>query len=100
MAVRDYEMMYIINPTVADQEETLEEAINKVHTLITDNGGEIVNVDRWGKRKLAYEINDISEGYYVVTKFKIAPSTQTEINRVLKLNENIVRYMIVNEELN
>lgn len=98
--MRDYEMMYIINPTVADQEETLEEAINKVHTLITDNGGEIVNVDRWGKRKLAYEINDISEGYYVVTKFKIAPSTQTEINRVLKLNENIVRYMIVNEELN
>mgnify|MGYP000858017042 CR=1 FL=1 len=92
--MRDYEMMYIINPTVCDQEETLEEAIAKVHALVTDNGGEIVNVDRWGKRKFAYE------GYYVVAKFKIAPETLTELNRVMKLNEDLVRYMIINEELN
>jgi len=98
--VRDYEIMYIVNPTVADQEETLEESINKVHTLITDNGGEIVNVDRWGKRKFAYEIEKIKEGYYVVTKFKIAATALTELNRVLKLNEDLVRFMIINEELN
>lgn len=98
--MRDYEIMYIVNPTVADQEETLEESINKVHTLITDNGGEIVNVDRWGKRKFAYDIEKIKEGYYVVTKFKIVATALTELNRVLKLNEDIVRFMIINDELN
>lgn len=98
--MRDYEMMYIINPTVCDQEETLEEAIAKVQALVTDNGGEIVHVDRWGKRKFAYEIEKITEGYYVVTKIKIAPEALTELNRVMKLNEDLVRYMIINEELN
>lgn len=100
MTVRDYEMMYILNPTVADQEETLEEAIAKVHALVTDNGGEIVKVDRWGKRRFQYEINKINEGFYVVLKLKLAPDALTELNRVLKLNENIVRYMIVSEEQN
>lgn len=98
--MRDYEMMYIINPTVCDQEETLEEAITKVHAMVTDNGGEIVHVDRWGKRKFAYEIEKITEGYYIVTKLKIAPEALTELNRVMKLNEDLVRYMIINEELN
>ncbi len=68
--------------------------------MVTDNGGEIVHVDRWGKRKFAYEIEKITEGYYVVTKIKIAPEALTELNRVMKLNEDLVRYMIINEELN
>jgi len=96
--VRDYEMMYILNPTVADQEETLEGAITKVNTQVTDNGGELVNEDRWGKRRFQYEINKIKEGYYVVLKFKLDPEALDELNRVLKLNDNLVRYMIINEE--
>jgi small subunit ribosomal protein S6 len=73
MTVRNYEMMYILNPTVADQEETLVSAIEKVNSLVTGNGGEIVNEDRWGKRRFQYEINKIREGYYVVLKFKLNP---------------------------
>ena len=83
--MRNYEMMYILNPTVADQEETLVSAIEKVNSLVTGNGGEIVNEDRWGKRRFQYEINKIREGYYVVLKFKLNPESLDELNRVLKL---------------
>lgn len=96
--MRNYEMMYILNPTVADQEETLVSAIEKVNSLVTDNGGEIVNEDRWGKRRFQYEINKIREGYYVVLKFKLNPESLDELNRVLKLNEDIVRYLLINDE--
>ena len=96
--MRNYEMMYILNPTVADQEETLVSAIEKVNSLITGNGGEIVNEDRWGKRRFQYEINKIREGYYVVLKFKLNPESLDELNRVLKLNEDIVRYLLINDE--
>jgi len=96
--VRNYEMMYILNPTVADQEETLVSAIEKVNSLVTGNGGEIVNEDRWGKRRFQYEINKIREGYYVVLKFKLNPESLDELNRVLKLNEDIVRYLLINDE--
>jgi|SRR5690554_5946382 small subunit ribosomal protein S6 len=98
MTVRNYEMMYILNPTVADQEETLVSAIEKVNSLVTGNGGEIVNEDRWGKRRFQYEINKIREGYYVVLKFKLNPESLDELNRVLKLNEDIVRYLLINDE--
>lgn len=91
-------MMYILNPTVADQEETLVSAIEKVNSLVTGNGGEIVNEDRWGKRRFQYEINKIREGYYVVLKFKLNPESLDELNRVLKLNEDIVRYLLINDE--
>ncbi|HOA91578.1 MAG: 30S ribosomal protein S6 [Bacillota bacterium] len=96
--MRNYEMMYILNPTVADQEETLVSAIEKVNSLVTGNGGEIVNEDRWGKRRFQYEINKIREGYYVVLKFKLNPESLDELNRVLKLNEDIVRYLLINDE--
>jgi len=87
-----------LNPTVADQEETLVSAIEKVNSLVTGNGGEIVNEDRWGKRRFQYEINKIREGYYVVLKFKLNPESLDELNRVLKLNEDIVRYLLINDE--
>lgn len=96
--MRNYEMMYILNPTVADQEETLVSAIEKVNSLVTGNGGEIVNEDRWGKRRFQYEINKIREGYYVVLKFKLNPESLDELNRVLKLNEDIVRYLLINDD--
>lgn len=96
--MRNYEMMYILNPIVADQEETLVSAIEKVNSLVTGNGGEIVNEDRWGKRRFQYEINKIREGYYVVLKFKLNPESLDELNRVLKLNEDIVRYLLINDE--
>lgn len=96
--MRNYEMMYILNPTVADQEETLVSAIEKVNSLVAGNGGEIVNEDRWGKRRFQYEINKIREGYYVVLKFKLNPESLDELNRVLKLNEDIVRYLLINDE--
>lgn len=96
--MRNYEMMYILNPTVADQEETLVSAIEKVNSLVTGNGGEIVNEDRWGKRRFQYEINKIRDGYYVVLKFKLNPESLDELNRVLKLNEDIVRYLLINDE--
>ena len=91
-----YELMYIMVPTLDG--EALETVMTKVTTLIESVNGTITEVKKWGKRRLAYEINDIKEGFYVVVTFDADPSSITEIDRVLKLTEEILRFMITREE--
>jgi small subunit ribosomal protein S6 len=91
-----YELMYIMVPTL--EGEALEAVMTKVTTLIESVNGTITEVKKWGKRRLAYEINDIKEGFYVVVTFDADPSSITEIDRVLKLTEEILRFMITRDE--
>ncbi len=91
-----YELMYIMVPTL--EGEALEAVMTKVTTLIESVNGTITEVKKWGKRRLAYEINDIKDGFYVVVTFDTDPSTITEIDRVLKLTEEILRFMITRDE--
>lgn len=91
-----YELMYIMVPTLDG--EALETVMTKVTTLIESVNGTITEVKKWGKRRLAYEINDIKEGFYVVVTFDADPSSITEIDRVLKLTEEILRFMITRDE--
>jgi small subunit ribosomal protein S6 len=91
-----YELMYIMVPTL--EGEALETVMTKVTTLIESVNGTITEVKKWGKRRLAYEINDIKEGFYVVVTFDADPSSITEIDRVLKLTEEILRFMITRDE--
>ncbi|UCG84554.1 MAG: 30S ribosomal protein S6 [Dehalococcoidia bacterium] len=91
--MRDYEMVMIISPDVA--EEDVPGTIDKVSDFITSKGGEVTQIDRWGKKKMAYPINRFSEGNYVVSRFKIEPGMTTELEASLKITEQILRHMLV-----
>ena len=89
-----YELTYIINTTL--EETARNELIEKFSELIRQNGGEIVEVDEsWGKRRLAYPIDDMPEGYYVLTTFKATGEQNKEIQRNLEINDMILRYLII-----
>lgn len=91
--MRDYELIYIVNPTVT--EEQLPATLEKVSKFITDKGGSVDKVDQWGRRKLAYSIKRFTEGNYVSTKFKFAPTGASGLEHDLGLTEEIIRYLLV-----
>ena len=85
-----YETLFVINGTYAEENaKALEE---KFVNLVNENATDVA-VDEWGKRKLAYAINYITEGYYVLASYKSEPTFPLELERVLGLNENIIRSM-------
>ncbi len=92
-----YELTYIIDTAV--EETARKELIEKFNELIKQNGGEIEKVDEtWGKRRLAYAINDKTEGYYVLITMKAPSDLPREIERNLEINENILRYLTIKLE--
>ena len=92
-----YELTYIIDTAV--EENARKELIEKFSELIKANGGEIEKVDEtWGKRRLAYAINDKTEGYYVLVTMKAPSDLPREIERNLEINENIMRYLTIKLE--
>ncbi|NLJ74182.1 MAG: 30S ribosomal protein S6 [Firmicutes bacterium] len=94
--MRAYELMVIYVPQL--DEEGLAAQIDRTTTLITNNGGEIEKVDQWGKRRFAYEINDNTEGFYVVIDFKAESGTTSEVERILKITDEVVRYLLVRRD--
>ena len=88
-----YETIYIVNPTLDD--EALKEAIDKFSDLIKKLKGSIVKVNEWGKRKLAYEVKRFDKGYYIVLEFCALPKIVTELERNLKLDDRILKYITV-----
>ena len=88
-----YELMYIVNVNVDDAQRA--ELIERLHTILTDNGATIEKVDEWGLREFAYEINFQKQGYYVVTTFSSTPEALDEFRRLVRINKNVVRHMIV-----
>lgn len=94
--MRKYEVMYIIRPDL--EQEQIQAAIEKFQGIITNNGGEITNHDVMGKRRLAYEINKFRDGHYVLINFNAAPEVVAELDRVMKISDEIIRYLIVNNE--
>ncbi|MCC0633330.1 30S ribosomal protein S6 [Clostridioides difficile] len=90
--MRNYELVYVVKPN--SDEETREAVLNKVKEVVATEG-EIVKVDTWGTKKLAYPIAKFTEGFYVLVNFKSAVDVPKEIDRNLKINENVIRHMIV-----
>jgi small subunit ribosomal protein S6 len=90
---KDYELVFIVHPEVAD--DAVEPFINNISQLITGKGGAIVEVARWGRKKLAYPIKHLLEGYYVLIKFKLDPSANKELETNLKISEKIIRYLLI-----
>lgn len=94
--MRKYEMMVIFKPNLND--EDLKNEGEKIKNLILDSGGEFINLTQWGKRKMAYEIKKQSEGIYHLFYFRIPQNKLTEFKTTLKLNMNILRFMILKLE--
>lgn len=90
-----YETIYIIRPTV--EEEGIKALEEKFKAIIEANG-EIETIDEWGKRKLAYLIDDIGEGFYVYMKYNATQDVPKELDRVFGITEDILRHMIVKIE--
>ncbi|NPV42579.1 MAG: 30S ribosomal protein S6 [Firmicutes bacterium] len=94
--MRNYETLFIIDPNL--DEEAIKNLIEKFKGLIETNGGEITNLDEWGKRRLAYKVENLTEGYYVLINFKGEPAVAQDLERVFKITEGIVRYLIIRNE--
>ncbi len=88
-----YELVYIVRPTV--DEQALAAVNERVEKVIASTGGEITRRDDWGKRRLAYPITKFTEGFYSVLQLKLPPTAVREIERSLKLTEDILRYLVV-----
>ena len=95
--MRDYEVVYILRPSITEDEAT--EKLDKFHALATRLGeSEVVAVDHWGVRQLAYEIEDEGQGYYVVAHFTAKPAALAEFERIVKLDDEVLRYLVVLSE--
>jgi len=91
--VRDYEIVYVIRPALAAEARTAK--VDRIHSLITDNGGELGKVEDWGKRVLAYEIRHNAEGFYGLAEFRLPPDQVRTVEDRLNIDEEILRYQIV-----
>ena len=80
------------------EEAPRKELIEKVSGQIAENGGEVEKVDEWGKRRLAYAIDYKTEGYYVLVNFSAKPEVPQEIERLLQINEQVLRYLVIRLE--
>ena len=91
--LHDYELVFIISPEVVD--EALDTTLDKVNQFITGEGGSISNTERWGKRKLAYPIKHFVEGSYVLTQFKLKPTSSKELEANLQISEEVLRHLLI-----
>ena len=94
-AVNSYETMFIVNPTIS--EDDVKATVEKFTALIAGNGT-VGEVNEWGKRRLAYPINDIPEGYYVLVNFTSASDFPAELDRRYNIDENIMRGIVIRLE--
>ncbi|UCZ70986.1 30S ribosomal protein S6 [Bacillus pumilus] len=95
--MRKYEVMYIIRPTVED--EAKKAVIERFNNVLTSNGAEITGTKDWGKRRLAYEINDFREGFYQIVNVQSDAAAVQEFDRLAKISDDIIRHIVVKEEV-
>ncbi len=91
--MRQYEVMLIL-PAEAD-ESVVGTAVERITKVISDAGGQVGKIDRWGRKRFAYEIDKQAEGYYVVIEFQADPTALSELDRTLHLADEVVRFKVV-----
>jgi small subunit ribosomal protein S6 len=94
--MRKYETIFILHPSL--DEEAVKANVEKFKGVIENGGGVVENVDAWGKRKLAYEINKIGEGHYTLVSFSADPELPKELDRVFRITDTVIRHIIVKDE--
>jgi len=97
MSLRPYEVMIILDPDL--EERTVAPSLDTYLNVVRQGGGSVENVDVWGKRRLAYEINKKNEGIYAVVQLKAEPATVKELDRQLGLNESVVRTKVTRPDV-
>ncbi len=94
--MRAYEVLFILKPDL--EEEATNAAIEKLANLIQQNNGAVEQISRWGKKRMAYEIQDFREGFYTLILFQGDPETVRELDRVMRISEEVLRHLIVRRE--
>ncbi len=90
----NYEVLYLIDPNLGEEETAA--LVARFKTLAEEHGT-VTEVDEWGKRRLAYPINDLEEGYYVLMTFTAGPAFPAELDRLMRINASIMRSIIVSK---
>lgn len=93
-----YETMYVLKPDM--DEEKKDALVKRFADIITNNGGTIENTDEWGKKRLAYPIQYINDGYYVLVHFDAPPELPTELERNYRISDDVLRFIVINTENN
>lgn len=88
--------MYVVRPNI--EEDAKKALIERFEEILTSNGAEIIESKDWGKRRLAYEINDFKEGFYQIVRVKSTDEATNEFDRLAKINDDIIRHIVVREE--
>lgn len=96
--MKAYEVLYIVKPTLDD--EAREAVLNSIKNIIAEAKGEVGEVDVWGSRKLAYPIEKFRDGVYTLVNFKADVEFPKELDRRLKISEDVIRHVIVAQEEN
>lgn len=91
--MREYEIVYVIRPDLSDDDRSTK--VERIHSLIAENGGELGKIEDWGKRVLAYEIRHNTDGYYRLAEFRLPPSSVKTVEDRLNIDEEILRYQII-----
>ena len=91
-----YELAVVVSAKIEDDERAA--TLEKVKSLITKNGGTITNVDEWGKKRLAYEVQKMKEAFYYFIQFEGEATVPAEIESRIRLMENVVRYLVVRQD--
>jgi len=93
VAARDYELVVILNPEIGD--DAIEGSLERLNQGVTSRGGEIVESNHWGRRRLAYPIKRFMEGNYVVNQIKLDPAQVPDLEASLRISEEVIRHMII-----
>lgn len=94
--MKKYEIMYIIRPNIED--EAKKAVVERFNNVLTEKGAEIAEAKEWGKRRLAYEINDFRDGYYMLLHVSADAEAVQEFDRLAKISEDIIRHIVVRDE--
>ncbi len=90
--MKTYEMLYVLDAALAD--EAKENFVTRFEGIVADNGGKVISTDKWGVKKLAYPIDDKTDGYYVLMTFEAEASVVDELDRIAGLSAEVLRRMI------
>jgi small subunit ribosomal protein S6 len=93
----DYEIALIIRPEV--EEEGQQALIEQLSELLTSDGGQVTEIESWGRRRLAFPIRKTQEGFYYFVQGQFSPSVLPELERTIKLNEDILRHMVIRTDV-
>jgi len=92
-AHHEYELVYVLAPSLDD--EGVRGLTDRIQQVITGQAGEVTTTEMWGRRTLAYPIGKNYEGHYILSRFQMPPAGAAEVDRILRFNENVMRYLLI-----